>query len=234
METQRLSKVLARHGVASRRACEKLIFSRRVKVNGKVITEPQTSVNTAVDTILLDNKPLTPSCPSLTYLMFHKPRGFVCSHNKESHKKVIYDLFGEQPSRLFSAGRLDKETTGLLIVTSDGVFAHQVMHPSSNILKEYIVKTGQEILDAHLKIIKEGCSVEGAWVVPHKVVKVRRGTLKVVVSEGRKREVRALVENAQLRIQHLKRVAIGNLRLGTLQEGHYRPLTEHEKTLIFA
>lgn len=232
METQRLSKILASHGVASRRACEKLIFSRRVKVNGKTIIEPQMGVNPSVDTILVDNKPLQKKT-SKTYLLFNKPRGFVCSHNKESHKKVIYDLFGQEPARLFSAGRLDRETTGLLIVTSDGIFANHVMHPSSNILKEYIIKTDKEILDSHLKIIQEGCYVEGVWVTPHKVVKVRRGTLKIVVSEGKKREVRTLVANADLNILELKRVAIGSLRLGSLREGCYRPLTPREKELLF-
>lgn len=234
METQRLSKVLASHGIASRRACEKLIFSKRVKVNGITATEPQMQVNTTVDTILVDNKPLKPKAEEHTYLLFHKPKGFVCSHNKESHKKVIYDLFNQQPARLFSAGRLDKETTGLLIVTSDGLFAQKLIHPSSNILKEYIVKTDKEVLDTHLKIIQAGCRVERKWVKPHKVLKIRRGTLKIIVSEGRKREVRALVEQADFKILELKRVAIGSLRLGTLKEGAYRPLTDREKDLLFS
>lgn len=231
MKQQRLSKVLAAHGIASRRACEKLIFSKRVRVNGKTVCEPQTLVNADVDTILIDRKPLQ-SLRSYVYLAFNKPRGFVCSHNKDAHKKVIYDLLGDEPARLFSAGRLDKETTGLLIVTSDGHFAHHIAHPSSNILKEYIVKTDKEIVDTHLKVLKEGCSVEGVWVVPHKVTKVRKGTLKIIVSEGRKREVRELVENADLKVLHLKRVAVGPLRLGSLKEGSYRPLTEREKELL--
>jgi len=233
METQRLSKVLAAYGIASRRACEKLIFSRRIKVNGATVTTPQTLVNASKDAILIDNKPLPALSPASVYLLFHKPKGFVCSHNKVSHQRIIYELLGSEPTRLFSIGRLDKETTGLLLVTSDGLFSHQVMHPSSNILKEYIVKTDKEILDTHLKIIQEGCDVEGVWVKPHKVVKIRKGTLKVVVSDGRKHEVRLLVANADLKVRELKRVAIGQLRLGSLKEGHYRPLTAHEKTLIF-
>lgn len=233
MKTQRLSKVLASSGVASRRACEKLIFSKRVKVNGKTATEPQMGVNAEVDIILVDNQPIQKSIDSI-YLMFNKPRGLVCSHNKAVHKKVIYDFFGEESSRLFSVGRLDKDTSGLLIMTNDGFFAQEVIHPSSDISKEYVVKTNKEVLDSHLKIIQKGCQVEGKWVTPVKVLKVRRGTLKVIVKEGRKREVRLLVENADLQIQELKRVSIGNLKLGTLKEGTYRPLTEHERKQIFA
>lgn len=233
MEKQRLSKVLAGFGVASRRACEKLIFSKRVKVNGKTAIEPQMGVNADTDIILVDNQPVNKNIDSI-YLIFHKPRGLVCSHNKAVHKKIIYDFFGEESSRLFSVGRLDKDTSGLLIMTNDGAFAQEVIHPSSDIAKEYIVKTNKEILDSHLKIIQKGCQVEGKWVSPAKVLKVRRGTLKVIVKEGRKREVRHLVENADLQIVELKRVAIGNLKLGTLKEGTYRPLTEHEKEQIFA
>jgi 23S rRNA pseudouridine2605 synthase len=233
METQRLSKVLASSGVASRRACEKLIFSKRVKVNGKTATEPQMGVNARTDVILVDGKPIQKTIEPI-YLIFNKPRGLVCSHNKAVHKKVIYDFFGEESSRLFSVGRLDKDTSGLLIMTNDGAFAQEVIHPSSDIQKEYIVKTNKEILDSHLKIIQNGCQVEGKWVSPAKVLKVRRGTLKVIVKEGRKREVRHLVENADLQIVELKRVAIGSLKLGTLKEGTYRPLTDHEKQLIFA
>jgi 23S rRNA pseudouridine2605 synthase len=232
METQRLSKILASHGIASRRQCEKLIFAKRVKVNGKVATEPQMKVNPDVDIILVDHQPIKKT--EDVYLLFHKPKGYICSHNRSLHKKVVYDLFSETPSRLFSVGRLDKETSGLLLVTSDGAFMQQVIHPSSNITKEYLVKTNKEILDSHLKILQQGCRVEGKWITPVKVIKVRKGTLKIVVKEGRKREVRLLVEQADLEILELKRIAIGQLKLGTLPEGSYRPLTETEKHSIFA
>ena len=233
MEKQRLSKILAQRGVASRRACEELIFERRVQVNGKVISEPQFHVNPAVDKILVDYQPVKKSTPFL-YLIFHKPKGMICSHQRQSNNKLIYDAFAQESARLFSIGRLDKDTSGLLLMTNDGQFAHKVIHPSSNISKEYIVKTGHEITEEHLKTIQNGCFVEGKWTKPLKVTKVRKGTLKVVVQEGRKREVRLLVENAELKILELKRTRIGNLRLGSLQEGCYRPLTEEERAQLFS
>ena len=234
MDSQRLSKVLARLGVASRRACEKLIFAKRVRVNGVVATEPQMSVNPDVDSILVNGKPLQTSAPSQHYFMFNKPRGFVCSHNKKVHGKVIYDFFKDSSSRLFSVGRLDKDTSGLLIVTNDGFFSQKAIHPSSNITKEYLVKTTSEIIDEHLKIISAGCTVEGCHVQPVKVIKVRKGTLKIFVKEGKKREVRELVENANLTIVELKRIAIGNLRLGSLKEGSFKKMTTDEIERIFS
>jgi 23S rRNA pseudouridine2605 synthase len=234
METQRLSKVLAKLGIASRRACEKLIFSKRVKVNGKLALEPQMQVDPRVDLISIDGEQIKKQNPSLVYYVFNKPRGFVWSHNNEKHGKVIYDFFKDHSMRLFSIGRLDKDTCGLLLVTNDGDFSNQVIHPSSDINKEYLVKTNKEILDTHLKIIQEGCRVEGTWVKPVKVLKVRKGTLKVVVKEGKKREVRLLVEKADLKILELKRISIGNLKLGSLPEGSYKQLLDEEKEQIFS
>lgn len=231
---ERLSKILARSGVASRRACEALIFAKRVKVNGKVILEPQTRVNPEVDKILVDNRPIVTEVEHV-YFIFHKPVGFVCSHNKQFHHATIYEHFGkENASRLFSVGRLDKDTSGLLLITNDGIFANSVIHPSAEITKEYVAKTPKEILDSHLKAIQKGCFVEGKWVTPCKVIKVRKGTLKITVQDGRKREVRCLLENAGLPVAELKRIAIGGLRLGALPEGSYRPLSKTEKQQIFA
>ncbi|MBM3191825.1 MAG: rRNA pseudouridine synthase [Chlamydiae bacterium] len=227
MTTQRLSKVLAGHGVASRRGCEQLIFSRRVRVNGHIVLEPQTPVDPSSDDILIDLKPL-PKAASKLYLMFHKPKGMICSHQRQSNNKLIYDSFTSNSERLFSVGRLDKDTSGLLLMTNDGHFAHQITHPSFKISKEYLVKTNHEISDEHLKTIQQGALVEGKWVKPLKVQKVRRGTLKIVVHDGRKREVRCLVEAAFLKVLDLKRIRIGNLCLDSLQEGCYRPLTPKE------
>jgi 23S rRNA pseudouridine2605 synthase len=233
MESQRLSKVLAKYGIASRRACEVLIISHKVKVNGKTILEPQHFVDPSKDKILVDNKPLEKKPDGKVYYLFNKPCGYVCSHNKAVHGKVIYDFFKEHTQRLFSVGRLDKDTSGLIILTNDGAFSQKAIHPSSDINKEYLVKTNKEIVDTHLKVIQAGCDVEGKWVTPVKVLKVRKGTLKIIVKEGRKREVRKLVENADLDILQLKRIAIGNLKLGSTPEGSYRALSESEKNQIF-
>lgn len=232
MPKQRLSKVMASAGVASRRACEEIIFSGKVKVNGETALLPQTMVDEN-DEILLNGNPISNSVQKL-YFMLNKPPGYLCTAMRSSNNsKIVLDLFSDINERLFTVGRLDQFTTGLLLVTNDGHFANRVIHPSSNILKEYLVKTDAEITPEHLMAISNGTLVEGVFVKPQRVSKVRRGTLKVVVSEGKKREVRMLLAAAGLPARELTRIRIGALQLGALPMGTWRPLTDREQQLIF-
>lgn len=228
----RLSKILAQCGVASRRACEKLIFDGKVTVNGSIIVEPQTHVSVAEDDIRVDGHKVRKQ-EDKKYFILNKPHGYTCSHTRIGRKKLVYDIFERESERLFTVGRLDRDTTGLLLVTNDGHFANQVIHPRANISKEYVVKTTSEITDEHLKRIGKGTLIEGIWIKPQKVTKVRKGTLKIVVKEGKKREVRLLVQNAGLDILSLARTRIGGLRLGDLPEGAYREMSEVEKEILF-
>ena len=233
MTKQRLSKVLAAAGVASRRACEELIFDGVVKVNGQTVKVPQTLVDLAHDRILVHNEPIKKTEDKVYYLL-NKPAGFVCSTRGSSQTKLVLDLFHEEGHRLFTVGRLDKDTQGLLLVTNDGHFANQVIHPSANIQKEYLAKTDQELTHEHLVAISNGTLVEGAFVKPIRVEKVRRGTLKVVIGEGKKREVRHLLKAAGLEIKELTRIRLGGLHLGPLPVGQWRPLSVGERQLIFS
>lgn len=229
----RLSKVLAAAGIASRRAAEELIFSGKVTVNGSVTTLPQTLVSLTKDKIYCDGKPIQKKEEKL-YFLLNKPKGYICSNARVGTKKIVRDLFAHIPQRLFTAGRLDRETTGLLIVTNDGHFANKVIHPSSNITKEYLVKTEQEPFHEQLACIAKGVLIDGDFVKPIRVQKVRKGTLKIVIKEGKKREVRFLVQQAGLKVLELKRIRIGGLLLGSLPEGSYRLMTEAEKKAIFS
>lgn len=233
MAKQRLSKIMAAAGIASRRACEELIFAGRVKVNGEVVLLPQTMVALAEDTITVNDQPLK-GVESKVYYMLNKPVGYVCSNLRGGiHKKIVLDLFEEEGHRLFTVGRLDKDTEGLILVTNDGHFANRVIHPSSNIQKEYLAKTNQEITHEHLVALSQGTLVEGVFVKPVRVSKVRRGTVKVVITEGKKREVRVLLEAVGLEVKELVRIRLGGLHLGNLPVGSWRPLSENEKELIF-
>lgn len=227
----RLSKILAASGVASRRVCEEIIFAGRVNVNGEVCEIPQTMVGPK-DTITVDGEPIKQKEAKVYYIL-NKPPGYVCTHAKHHDTKIVLDLFENVEERLFTVGRLDKDTSGLLLVTNDGHFANEVIHPSHNIQKEYLVKTDLEITDEHLKAISSGTLVEGAFVKPTKVSKVRRGTVKVIIMEGKKREVRYLMEAAGLKVRELTRIRLGGLIMGPLPVGSWRPLTEREKKLIF-
>lgn len=231
MHKNRLSKILAAAGVASRRACEELIFAGRVTVNGEVVLLPQTQVGEE-DILTFDGKKIEKAEPKAYYIL-NKPMGMICSARKTSAAKIVLDLFQETGLRLFTVGRLDKDTQGLLIVTNDGHFANKVMHPSSDIHKEYLAKTNEEISAEHLMAISNGTLVEGVFVKPIKVTKVRKGTLKVTIAEGKKREVRLLLKAAGLIVEELTRIRIGGLHLGPLPIGSWRAMTEREKQLIF-
>jgi 23S rRNA pseudouridine2605 synthase len=228
---KRLSKALAAAGVASRRACEELIFDGKVTVNGQIVLTPQTLVSWENDEICIDEVPLSKE-QERVYFILNKPKGYICTNARIGSKKLVIDLFQNLPYRLFTVGRLDRDTTGLLIVTNDGHFAQQVIHPSKGLTKEYLVKTTQEITHDHLASIAKGGIIEGTRVKPVRVSKMRKGTVKVVVREGKKREVRLLVQKAGLDIVSLHRIRIGSLVLGNLEVGEFRPLTEKEKKLL--
>lgn len=231
--TQRLSKTLAAAGVASRRACEELIFAGKVSVNGRIVLEPQTRVSIEKDRIHVEGTPIK-AVQKKVYYILNKPHGYICSQKRLEGKKIVVDLFAPLGIRLFTIGRLDRDTTGLLLLTNDGHFANRVIHPSSDIVKEYLVKVRQEVVHEHLVAISKGTVIEGCFVKPVRVTKMRKGTVKVAVKEGKKREVRLLVANAGLEILSLSRIRIGGLTLGPLEPGEWREMTEQEKEVIFS
>lgn len=228
---KRLSKVLAAAGVASRRASEELIFSGKVSVNGEIVLKPQTLVSFEKDDISVNGTSIKKEQEKV-YFILNKPSGYICSNVRIGRKKLVVDLFRDLGLRLFTVGRLDRDTTGLLIVTNDGHFAQQVIHPSAGLIKEYLVKTAQEVSHEHLVGISKGALMEGVWVKPARVTKIRRGTIKIGVYEGKKREVRLMVQKVGLDLVSLERIRIGNLTLGDLAEGEFRPMTEKEKSLL--
>lgn len=226
---QRLSKVLAASGVASRRHCEEIIASGKVRVNGKRVVVPQTLV-TPADVITVDGKPIAKEVRKVYYVL-NKPVGYVCTCAPDRKRRAV-DLVPTE-ERLFTIGRLDKETSGLILLTNDGHFAHRVMHPSGGIRKEYVAKVNNEVTHNHLVAISQGCEIEGKQVCPLAVKKVRRATLRITVLEGRHHEVRELLAAAGLKTLELKRIRIGNLSLGNLAVGAYKTLSLTEVERIF-
>jgi len=227
-EPQRLAKVLAAAGVASRRTSEELIFQGKVTVNGAVCTSPQTKVDISKDSIYVNGNRISKKLPPKLYFAVNKPKGYICSCGEES--KSVVSLFNDylkgwnklQPGlpkpRLFTVGRLDVATAGLIIVTNDGEFAQKLAHPSSNVTKEYVVTIDGVVHKKHLIAISEGTKIDGVMCVPDLVEPLaesdtRKTRLKIVVHEGRNHEVRELVQNAGLKVYALKRVRIGRFRL---------------------
>ena len=233
MEKKRLSKALAAAGVASRRAAEELIFEGRVQVNGETVKLPQHLVDLAKDRLSVDGETIKKEQKKV-YFMVNKPVGHLCTNVRPGKKPIVLDLFPKVQERLFTVGRLDRENSGLLLVTNDDFFSNEVIHPSRNIIKEYIVKAQQEITAEHLETLSQGARVDEKWIRPVSVQKVRRGTFRILVKEGKKHEVRIITERAGLKILELSRVRIGGLLLGTLPVGQHRALTEADKKLLFS
>jgi 23S rRNA pseudouridine2605 synthase len=229
---KRLSKAIAAAGVASRRQAEELIFQGRVKVNDVIITLPQTLVCWETDKIVVDQNPLHGEEEKEIYL-FHKPKGVLCTHTRVGKQVLVYDFFPHSQKRLFTVGRLDKDSTGLLLVTNDGHLTQKIIHPSANIEKEYLVKVQQEIESSHLQSLSKGAWVDRRRVRPVSVRKLRRGTFIITVKEGKKHEVRILTERAGLDLIELKRIRIGHCRLGSLEVGAWRRMTSRDLKALF-
>lgn len=228
----RLSKAIAAAGIVSRRGAEDLIFKGKVYVNGQKVVLPQTMVDMEQDTIVVEGKKIGRQA-SYVYYALHKPVGYQCTNAKEIKRRAI-DLIEAPPGvRLFTVGRLDKDTSGLILVTNDGQLANRIIHPSGEVKKEYIAKVDQEISHDHLVTLSQGCAVEGILVRPARVTKIRRGTVRIVVQEGRRHEVRKMLESAGLRVIELKRVKIGDLNLGTLPVGQWKELSQNEVLRLF-
>lgn len=223
MSKIRLNKALKQ--IASRRAAEKIIFEGRVMINGEINLLPQTMVGED-DVVTVDGSRIKVG-ERKVYFLLNKPPGYICTARAGDSKRVL-DLFEKVSLRLFTVGRLDRDTSGLLLVTNDGDFANQIAHPSFNVSKEYLVKTTQDISDEDLKRLSKGTIVERTVCRPTSVKKVRRGCVKIVVTEGKKHVIRLLVAAAGLTLTELKRVRVGPLVLGTLPLGAFRELSLKE------
>jgi 23S rRNA pseudouridine2605 synthase len=227
MTKQRLHAFLSSAGVASRRASEVLVFDGRVTVNGEKVIVPQTLVDPDKDVVFVDRKRIVRSARRLYYAL-NKPVGYLCTNDPRIKRRAVDLVAAPKGARLFTVGRLDKDTSGLIIVTDDGHFANRIMHPSGGIKKEYIAKVDKEITHDHLVALSKGCHVDGALVRPVRVAKIRRGTIRIVVQEGRRHEVRNMLSAIGCTVIELKRVRIGQLVLGTLPEGQARPIDPKE------
>lgn len=223
----RLQVFLAHSGVASRRSAEKIISEGRVSVNGKIVTELGTKV-TQKDTVFVDGKKIQTE-EHKRYVLLNKPAGFVCSSSDEKGRSVAYDLLKEKyPERLYNVGRLDMYSKGMIIFTNDGEFAAKLSHPSSHIEKEYIVETSQDVPVDFPQKFEKGLRAEGKFYkcVCCEILKPRK--LKIVLTEGKNREIRNVLESQNIGTKSLVRVRIGNVTLNDLKPGDFRDLTHNE------
>lgn len=232
MEEIRLQKYIAMCGVCSRRAAEEYIVNKRVKVNGRLVTELGTKV-TERDLVTVDNKKIHLE-ENKVYFMLNKPYGYVTTMKDEKNRKCITDLVHEK-ERVFPLGRLDRDTTGLLILTNDGDFANKVMHPSKEIYKTYIVNIDKEILEEDIKKLENGVDIGGFITSKSKVSIVDDSFRKIEIKicEGKNRQVRRMFSSLGYEVKKLHRIKIGNLELVNLQSGKYKKLNPRDIKKIF-
>ncbi len=232
----RINKYIALCGVASRRKSEEFVKNGKVKVNGVVITSLSTDIDVEKDKVELEGKVLTlPS--NYVYYKLNKPKGYLCSRDDGTGRKTIYDLV-KSDVRLFSIGRLDYDTEGLIILTNDGDVAQSVAHPSSVIEKEYNVTIEGNILESELAVLRNGVVEKGVRLPKAKVEVIEKTAdetkLKVIIHEGKNRQIRRMFECVGKTIVLLRRVRIGEIKLGGLMRGKYKLLNAFEQTWLLS
>ena len=229
--TERIQKIIASRGITSRRKAEEMILAGRVTCNGRVCLLGE-SADPDIDTILLDGKPL-PSGGEYTYIMLHKPRGFVTTLSDEKGRRNVVELVADCGQRVYPVGRLDMDSEGLLILTNDGDFANKLMHPSHQVDKVYKVIVS-DYSEAGVERLKKPVTLDGYRIQPPGVTVLAeqgegaKAQLLVTIHEGRNRQVRRMCEMAGMPVQRLIRVQEGSLKLGALPKGKWRYLTEDE------
>ncbi|MFC4410998.1 pseudouridine synthase [Chungangia koreensis] len=228
---ERLQKVLAHAGVASRRKAEQLILEGKVKVNGKVVTELGTKVSSS-DTVEVEGVKLEKE--QKVYYLLYKPRGIISAVTDDKGRKTVADLFPHVEERLFPVGRLDYETSGLLLMTNDGEFSYLMTQPKFKIDKTYIAKVKGIPTREQLKLLSKGIDLEDGKTAPAKVKlqssdrKTGKAIIEITIHEGRNRQVRRMFDAIGCPVQKLRRERFAFLTLHSLNAGESRELTPHE------
>jgi len=224
-EGVRLNKYLASCGIGSRRACDELIASGRVDVNGAPCIKLATRV-TETDSVRVDGKRVFPK--EEIVVIFHKPRGYVCTRSDELGRDTIYSLLPASLHALHHVGRLDTDSEGMLILTNDGDLSQQLMHPSKSVEKEYLVTSNQAFENAHLDQFLAGVFTEEGKLKAKHIERISARRIKVVLDHGAKRQIRVMFEALGYQVTKLLRVRIGNLWLGDLETGRWAVLNAKE------
>ena len=226
----RLQKFLAECGVASRRKSEELIESGKVKVNGRV-AEIGDKINPKKDTVTVNGKKIIKQ-KNCTYIMLHKPRGFITTMSDEMDRKCVAELIKDVPVRVYPVGRLDRDSEGMLLFTNDGEFANAMTHPTKHVPKTYRVTVRPSISEEQITALTQGVIIDDRKTAPAEVRVVLkeegRVVLEIILYEGRNRQIRKMCEEVGLEVARLKRTAIGSIKLGMLKQGDWRELNEDE------
>mgnify|MGYP004609351177 FL=1 len=227
----RLNKYIAAAGICSRRKADELIANGNVKVNGAVVQQMGVDVGED-DVVMVNGKVLEHRAQKKVYVAVNKPLGYITSMDDDKGRATVAELVADIPERLFPVGRLDYNTTGLLIMTNDGELTYTLTHPKHEVYKTYVAVVAGVLSDSRVARLRKGVDIGGFVTSPAKVKVIkqlpRRAIVEIQIREGKNRQVRKMFAAVGNRVQELKRTAIGNIHLGRLMEGHYRKLSLEE------
>ncbi|MFC5699844.1 pseudouridine synthase [Cohnella faecalis] len=229
---ERLQKILANAGVASRRKCEELIAAGKVTVNDKVVSELGAKADPASDVIAVNGKPIKQE--KKLYILFNKPKGVITSATDPKGRTVVTDFMREVKERVYPVGRLDYDTEGLLLLTNDGDLAHILTHPKHHVPKTYLATVERVPHGSKLEKLQKGVKLDDGMTAPAEAEyhdidpEGKYATISITIREGRNRQVRRMFEAIGHPVTRLKRVSFGGIALGSLQRGKHRSLTAEE------
>jgi 23S rRNA pseudouridine2605 synthase len=228
--------VLSKAGLGSRTQARSWIHAGRVQVNGRVVENPDTGIDFNQDKILFDNKPL--QSKSKLYILLYKPTGYITTFKDPAGRPTVYDLIQDIDTFVSPVGRLDLDTSGLLILTNDTQFAERLTNPDHKVPKTYLVKCADLIPDESIERLRKGVELSDGTTRPAEVKRVRDSGkythLEIRISEGRNRQVRRMIEAIGSKVLKLVRTAIGPIRIGDLKIGDHRELSPAELRAIFS
>ncbi len=225
-----LERVISKAGLGSRTEARQWIGSGRVRVNGRLIRTPDHWVDLERDKVTLDGKPVREQ--EKLYLLLYKPKGYLTTYKDPAGRPTVYELIRDVGQFVGTVGRLDQDTTGLLLLTNDTRFAERVTSPEHKVPKTYLVKTSTPLSEAHIDQLRKGLELSDGWTQPAEVERVRDSAkysfVEITLREGRNRQVRRMIEAVGSKVLKLVRTRIGPLTIGDLQIGKYRKLTPAE------
>jgi 23S rRNA pseudouridine2605 synthase len=225
-----LERVFSKAGIGSRTDARNWILKGRVGVNGQIVLSPEHWVDLELDRVSLDGKPLRAA--TRTYVLLYKPKGYLTTYRDPAGRPTVYDLVGGAGTWLSPVGRLDLDTSGLLLLTNDTALAERITNPDHKVAKTYQIKAATLLSDAQVDQLRRGVSLSDGATRPAQVQRLRDGAkhtfLEMTITEGRNRQVRRMIEAVGSRVLKLVRTAIGTIRIGDLQIGKWRNLTAEE------
>lgn len=228
----RINKFLASCGVASRRKSEEYITSGKVEVNGEIVTNLAFNVNEKEDIVTLSGKEISIE-EEKVYFLLNKPKGYICTRYDKAKRKTIYDLLGKIKFRIFSVGRLDFDTEGLLLLTNDGDLANKLAHPKREIVKTYIARVKGNLTKEKQITLEQGVVLDDGFKTSNAKINILEKKsdetkLEITIHEGKNRQIRRMFEAVECEVVFLKRTRFATLKLGSLNRGEFRSLTKQE------